>query len=357
MSDRFMLQHQGNLDLLKTLLDRGADVNSAGGDPGCGVKGSAIQDAAYRGDSRIVQYLIERDAQIDMYGQGLPNALQNAAAKGYISLVKLLLGAGAKLEGDGGHGTALHSAIAGNRPEVILFLLECGADPNSVSEYRDQKTTPLPNPLLHATIQGHLEIVKIVLENGADVNAPSKYWGSSELPLQNAAGKGSIEILRTFLEHGANVDAQTEDGWTAIHWAARNGHHEALRLLIFDYHANTSLSLVNGSLALHSAASHGYPKCIEVCLEAGLDVSACNNVGRTALHWATEKGYQAAVELLLERGVDVEVKEVGTNMTALDCARLKASEQSKNTSRLNLVKVLKAKELGAMSLAVRLGVK
>ena len=332
--------HNGNLEMLKLLLDRGADINSAGGDP---VRGSAIQDAAYRGDIRMVQYLAERGAEIDMYGLGLPNGLQNAAGKGHITLTKFLLSAGAELESDGGHGTALQSAIAGHWPDIVLLLLEHGANPGLVSEVRDRKTKPLPSPLLHATMEGHMGIVKLLLEHGADVNAPSWYWGSSNLPLHTAAGKGDIEILQTLLKHGANVDAQTEDGVSAIHSAARKGQHKALSLLLFEYHANPSLSLVNGSLALHSAASHGYLQCIELCLEAGIDVNARNNSGRTALHWAAEGGHHSAVQLLLDRGVDSGVKEIGTNMTALDLAEQKAWEQPEDKLRQDLVRILKGK--------------
>ena len=333
--------HNGNLEMLKLLLDRGADINSAGGNRGSGIRGSAIQDAAYRGDMRMVQYLTERGAEINMYGFGLPNALQNAARKGHITLCKFLLSAGAELESDGGHGSALQSAIAGHRPDIVLLLLEHGANLGLDSEVRDRKTEPLPSPLLHAAMEGHMGIVKLLLEHGVDVNALSWSWGSSNLPLHNAAGKGDIEILQTLLKHGANVDAQTEDGGSATHSAARNGQHEALSLLLFDYHANPSLSLVNGSLALHSAASHGYPECIELCLKAGIDVNARNDSGRTALHWAAEEGHHSAVQLLLDRGADSGVKEIGTNMTALDIAGQKAWEQPKNKSRQDLVRILK----------------
>ena len=349
--------HDGNLEMLKLLLDGGADINSAGGDRGSGIKGSAIQDAAYRGDMRMVQYLIERGAEIDMYRLGLPNALQNAASKGHTALIKVLLSAGAELESDGGHGTALQSAIAGDQPDIVLLLLEHGANLDLFGEVRDWKNKPLPSPLLHATMEGHVGIVKLLLEHGADVNAPSWYWGSSNLPLHTAAGKGDIETLQMLLKHGANVDAQTEDGASATHSAARMGQHEALSLLFFEYHANPSLSLVNGSLALHSAASSGYPKCIELCLKAGIDVNARNNSGRTALHWAAEKGYHSAVQLLLDRGVDSGVKEIGTNMTALDIAKQKAWEQPKNKSRQDLVRILGGKGGRINSLAVRLGIK
>ena len=342
--------HNGNIEMLKLLLDRGADINSAGGDRGSVIQGSAIQDAAYRGDMRMVQYLIERGAEIDMYGLGLPNALQNAVSKGHITLIKFLLSAGAELESDGGHGTALQSAIPGDRPDIVLLLLEHGANLNLVGEARDRKTESLPSPLLHATMEGHVKIVKLLLEHGADVNAPSWFGGSSSLPLHTAAGKGDIEILQMLLKHGANVDAQTEDGGSAIHSAARNGQHEALSILLFEYHANPSLSWMNGSLALHTTASHGYTKCVELCLKAGMDVNARNNSGRTALHWAAKNGYHSTVQLLLDRGVDPGVKEIGTNMTALDIAKQKAWEQPENKSRQDLVRILTGKEAGLMAL-------
>ena len=56
------------------------------------------------------------------------------------------------------------------------------------------------------------------------------------------------------------------------------------------------------------------------------------------------------MQLLLDRGVDSGVKEIGTNMTAVDIAKQKAWEQPKNKSRQDLVRILTGKEVGLSAL-------
>lgn len=192
-------------------------------------------------------------------------------------------------------------------------------------------------------MDGNLQIVKILLDAGADPNAASILWGNSEFPLHAAAKIGNIDILQVLLEHGACINTQAEDGFSAIHFAAYSGHHDALRFLLLWNHANPEVTQVNGNLALHTAASYGHPQCIEVCLEAGLDVSSQNIQGRTPLHWATQQGHKAAVEKLLTKGVDVNVRDTETGMTALDYARQKAHEQPERESWKDLIKLIEAK--------------
>ena len=340
----------GNLDLLRFLLDRGADIDSEGKSeqlsPGFineALQDGALQCAASRGNLSMVQYLVEHGADPDKYGCSQRNALQHAANSGHILVVTELLDAGANINSRGQMGSALHCAINGSQLETVRLLLQRGANTGEIPEATEENTSPWPNPLLQASMNGEFQIAKILLDAGADPNASSILWGNSTLPLHAAAEIGNIEILQVLLEYGADVNVQAEDGFSAIHFAAYGGHHDALQFLLLDHHADPRVVLFNGSLALHTAASHGYPQCIDVCLEAGLDVSSQNDQGRTALHWATESGHRAAVEKLLTKGVDVNVRELETGMTALDYAKQKAHEQPEAKEWKDLVKLIKAK--------------
>jgi ankyrin repeat protein len=66
------------------------------------------------------------------------------------------------------------------------------------------------------------------------------------------------------VEQGADVEARGEDGWTALHRAARYGHEAVVRLLV----------------------------------EQGADVEAWDRDGWTALYHAVENGHEAVVRLL-----------------------------------------------------------
>jgi hypothetical protein len=47
-----------------------------------------------------------------------------------------------------------------------------------------------------------------------------------------AAKKGSTEAVELLLESGANIYAQDDRSWTALHYAAYNGHAKIINLLL-----------------------------------------------------------------------------------------------------------------------------
>lgn len=337
----------GNLHMSGSLIDQGTNSLSTLGNRLS--NSTVIQSAAYWGNPPLLQVLIDRGADIENSGSGLPIALHIAASQGHLLAVELLLDAYEKSGNKDGHESALYSAISANQPDVVTLLLQRGAALNEAIKIKDKKISCFPSPLLHATTNHRLQIVKILLNTGADPNGYSDYGNSPDLPLRIAAAHGDVEIMTVLLDHGANINAQTEDGYSAVHSAARGGHHEALRFLLIERHANPHLALDNGSLALHTAACHGHPKCIEVCLEAGLDINVCNGCGKTVLHWALyrayhyvgEEGQQATIELLLAKRVDVGIREKETGMLALDYALRSAYDQPENKHYRNMVNLLK----------------
>lgn len=96
-----------------------------------------------------------------------------------------------------------------------------------------------------------------------------------------------------------------------------------------------SLTLANGSQAIHSAANaqDGLEETgaiIQILIDAGTDVDVRNKHGRTPLHWAAERGNLSAVQTLLERGASADAREEKTNMTPLDIAKMNCVAQPKH---------------------------
>jgi len=52
------------------------------------------------------------------------------------------------------------------------------------------------------------------------------------IALHNAADKGHTRVLELLLETDCDVNAQLSNGMTPIHWAAFNGHEEAVKLIL-----------------------------------------------------------------------------------------------------------------------------
>jgi ankyrin repeat protein len=64
-----------------------------------------------------------------------------------------------------------------------------------------------------------------------------------------------------------------------------------------------------GVTALHWAAGNGHEMILRLLLEEGADINAKDNFGRTALYWVAENRHEAIVRLLLNHKADVNVKD------------------------------------------------
>lgn len=95
-------------------------------------------------------------------------------------------------------GTALHTAASLGRTELVLKLIEYGAD-------IDAQATNLSTPLHWAAGMGKLETVKALIGQGADTTARTSTWHSQVF------GKAS--------------------GQTPAHWAAESGYLDVLKVL------------------------------------------------------------------------------------------------------------------------------
>jgi uncharacterized protein len=158
-------------------------------------------------------------------------ALIEAAARGDLAAVERLLAAGAPLEARDGSGrTALLAATQGGHAHVARRLIERGADVNAQDQIQD-------SAFLLAGARGHTEIV-LAAHAKADPQVLNRYGGTALIP---ACHYGHVETVRALLEwKGANrvpVDHVNRLGWTALLEAVILGdggprHTEIVRLLI-----------------------------------------------------------------------------------------------------------------------------
>ncbi len=75
-------------------------------------------------------------------------------------------------------------------------------------------------PLLAASQQGHLNIVKILYNHGGDLNMPDS---GGYTCLMSAAGNRHGHVVEFLLANGADITSTTKYGLTALHYAVLNG--------------------------------------------------------------------------------------------------------------------------------------
>ena len=300
----YMAAQEGHLEIVKLLLDAGADVNipSRSGQ-------TPLYQASGQGYLEIVKLLLNAGADIKVEG-----ILYQAIKNGHLETLEFLLTAGADVNSKDYSGrTALHSATSkGRRVEILKLLLNAGADIN-IQEYNGI------TPLYLAASQGNLEVVKLLLDAGADVNIPGR---SGQTPLYRASGQGYVEIVKLLLDAKANVDTQQCDGETALYLAASQGNLEIVKLLL-TAGANVNPKDYFGGKVLHIASSKGNLEIVKLLLDAKADVDIQNRLRETALYLAASRGNLEIVKLLLTAGANVNagVSAGGHSRTALHMAR------------------------------------
>lgn len=116
---------RGDVAQLRTLLERGADVNA--GQPGSGI--TALMGAAAGGHLEAVRLLLEEGADVNAHsGEVGSTALMEAIESGHLEVVKVLLNGGADVNAKEEYGaTALKIARAKRRTEIAAYLKAHGA--------------------------------------------------------------------------------------------------------------------------------------------------------------------------------------------------------------------------------------
>lgn len=364
--------------IVRLLLRKGADVNM-----NVGRFGSALHGAAASGDFAILCELLDHGANPKALGGDYVTVLEAAAHIGHVDMVCLLLKLGAEPDL---HGTsdqargyrstgALGIAARHGSGTIVNQLLEAGADFNLTNGYS------FKSPIEEAAAAGQLEVMSIFIDRGASIKSTNilqhaipSHWSPDDnfemvnflldngadpngilddkeslLPLQLAAREGRKSVVRALLEHGADVDRQNDEGWTALHEAAKMGIDEVVRFLVDDYNADTNKKLINGSVALHLAAQANHIRCVQALLDRGQNVNVTNSDGRTALHIAADNGCVEIVQFLLERDADVTIQDSRAGMTAMDIAEFNLSP---DVMRSNGAKEI-IKALGSFASSIR----
>jgi len=247
---------KGNREAVRSLLQRNADVNAPQVDGT-----TALHWAARLDDLETADMLVRAGANASAANREGATPLLLAALNGSASMIDKLIKAGANPNAPlTQHGdTALMMAARTGKPDAVNVLLEHGA------QVAAKETWGGTTALMWAVSESHPAIVKALIAHGADVNARSNFvpaangrgfegrtpvapqsgQGVEEFasgwltPLMFAAREGDVESARLLMAAGADVNAIAGDGKDALGLAIFNGNYEFASLLI-DHHSNVN---------------------------------------------------------------------------------------------------------------------
>ena len=252
-----------------------------------------------------------------------------AASCGNLESLFLLLSAGADVNYAtkvGGH-TALMVAIDAGQWRCVKLML--GYDKNEKTgditphlempaAMADMRQFPVarPNqartdsgftPLMCAAEIEAVSIIDMLLDAGADVN--QGMHRDNHTPVMLAARLGLPKSLKRLLERGAHVDEVMQygdDGYTALMYAAKDGHLECVKLLLAHGAEPGYDKTPDGWSPVLYAADGRHSAVIGELLGRGADPNAAAMSNRvTPLLIASREGDLASVSLLLRHNAEV----------------------------------------------------
>ena len=188
---------------------------------------SPVADAAMRGDVEAVRALLQKGADVnEAQGDGM-TALHWAADRGSLEIAEMLITAGANVMASTriGDYTPLHVASRAGSAPVVEALLEAGSNMDAVT------TNSGVTPLHLAAESGDPDAIRVLAAHGADMNAREGEW--DQTPLIFAAAGNRPEGIRTLVELGADVSLaerviEDVDRHAAVDIAAQHRLYEVL---------------------------------------------------------------------------------------------------------------------------------
>ncbi|EPE09633.1 ankyrin repeat protein [Ophiostoma piceae UAMH 11346] len=340
----------GSFEVVKTLVQRGAHVNTKGRSP--------LMDAIAEGHDEIARFLIDHGADLletahihsdkamvelliaelagsNARGTGMDTSqmaipgceeaemaerdarisriLQKVASSNFnFKYATLFLGKGLTLNLDYAHLIKFLAKL--DDAKAMQLLSDKGlsitfgeANPHYRNFDETQRRRRYRAALLHAA---RYEVAVLLVNS--DILGPGVDYS---IVLKSIVNYGNEAAVRLLIESGADVNIHSGYYGTALQAAADNGHEKIVRLLI-ESGADVNIQSGYYGTALQAAAKNGHEETVRLLIESGADINIQFKDHGSALQAAARSGHEGIVRLLIKSGADVNIN----SSTALQAA-------------------------------------
>jgi ankyrin repeat protein len=258
--------------------------------------GTPLHFAARGNYLGLIDFFIERMAEINIKDASGGTPLYEAVRYGNIDALELLLSLGADPNVQDAKGNSvLHIGIPADvHREAIGLLLTYQANPNLRDEHGDSP--------LHIVIMLNRDsgVLQSLLSGGADVSIRNI---DGKTPLYLAVEASRIALVPLLLAYQSDVFAADNEGITPFTKGLELGNPVLETLITPETVLQTDSA---GNTILHTAIQYAADvKTIALILDQRAVVNARNREGDTSLHLAVRMGNQETGELLISRGGDI----------------------------------------------------
>jgi ankyrin repeat protein len=298
-------------------------------------KRTALFYPAFEGNLEMVELLLEHGAGPDVPDEKKWRPVHAASMKGTVNVIARLVEAGATLEAAGAPGgtAPIHLAAEEGRSALLEYLVK---QQKVDVDLRDSEGQ---TPIIRAARSNHAEAVQKLVELGGTVDAtqwPGKDSDFGWTALHFAARDGATYALDALIEAGLDPDRPLVNGARPLHLAAYNGNVESVRRLLakgaspevlsfeeWTFDAKKIKSTLEGRKTtepderngkfdmrpLHVAIARGHTEVVTLLLDARADVNSRTGSGATPLHLAATHNRHEFIPLLLKNGAKTELRD------------------------------------------------
>lgn len=278
-----------NVELFRLLVDNVENVNARNGDPD---STPILHKAICFRNMDVVKTLIDAGADINVFWSRNGTPLMAAASSGDCEMVRFFLSKRADVNAivEGKFATtALQASLWGGHLDVFYLLLVHGAIRNAPISLHGS------SELAYAARMGNIQVLRDLLDHGAEVNSTPGSSGFTALQAAAGLDPPNVAMVQLLLEWGADVN-MPHAGYepTALQLATAGGHFHVARLLLeagADVNAQNSRKDFYGETALEIAACFGRLDISYLLLKAGADT-----------HLPIEERYVKAASIAREYG-------------------------------------------------------
>jgi ankyrin repeat protein len=277
----------GFADVAAALLEAGADTQR----DDHGLFGQLVQRAALAGRRDIAELLLKR---------GAVNDIHTAISLADNQRVQALAAAEPESLRQAPKGSLLplHFAAICDNVEAARILIEAGAEVEGDSEGYA--------PLQCAAIFDGARVAALLLERGASPRT-RREGGRGYSPLQYACDNGAAKVLRLLFRAGIDLAKDDDQDNPALRLAAEENRAECVQVLL----ENGADLKAGGLPALSHALGRGHFEPIRILMDRGLDPRTVNKNGAGLMH--SDSRNIAFWRLFLDKGADPNLKgkEIG----------------------------------------------
>ncbi|MGL6195151.1 MAG: ankyrin repeat domain-containing protein [Thermoguttaceae bacterium] len=273
---------------------------------------SLLNHAIFGNHRSIIEYLLQKGADINLVDVAGNSPLFQAAICDNLEMIKFLREKGAKFDvsSTNANGDTFLHVIVQNFGSIPIFdyFLEEGADV-------DAKNNDGARPI---HLVNSREICSLLIEKGVDLETPGTIKGTIQdplTPLEAAVFRCNAHVASLLMDAGAAYDVHKNyrtvtGGMSLLGFFAREGNIEQCKKMI-EEGADVNQKMSSGKTPLHLASeTYSESNNCKLLIDNGADVNAIDENGDTPLHGAARMKWRSPerYDLLVAAGADKNIK-------------------------------------------------